>query len=117
MQKALQNASSGRTTLIIAHRLSTIRAADLIAVLHRGHIVEIGSHDQLMQKRRRYFRLVQLQNRKQGSTEPISHQRSNELAGMRQDACNVERTLDSEEHKHCDYKTDDDISIPDGTLN
>lgn len=58
-------AKSNRTTIIIAHRLSTIRNADRIAVHSRGSIVEIGSHDELMQLPNGHYRLlVELQNRK-----------------------------------------------------
>ena len=38
----------GRTTIFISHRVSTVRAADQIAVLHNGEIVELGTHDQLL---------------------------------------------------------------------
>jgi len=38
----------GRTTIFISHRVSTVRAADQIAVLHGGSIVEIGTHDELI---------------------------------------------------------------------
>jgi ATP-binding cassette subfamily B protein len=48
---------AGRTTLIVAHRLSTIRAADRIAVLDRGKLVEIGSHDELLAANGRYTKL------------------------------------------------------------
>ena len=48
----------GRTTIVIAHRLSTIRDADLIVVLQRGHIVEQGNHDQLMELKGFYYDLV-----------------------------------------------------------
>jgi ATP-binding cassette subfamily B protein len=51
---ALQRVSSGRTTLVIAHRLQTARTADRIAVLHNGQLVEIGSHDQLLERGGRY---------------------------------------------------------------
>jgi ABC-type multidrug transport system ATPase subunit len=50
-----------RTTIIIAHRLSTIRHADNIIVLDQGHIIEMGTHDLLMNKKEKYFQLVQTQ--------------------------------------------------------
>ncbi|WP_151736247.1 ABC transporter ATP-binding protein [Paenibacillus tengchongensis] len=61
IQQALEVLKQGRTTFIIAHRLSTIRSADQILVLHRGEIVERGSHDELMALGGRYFRMYQLQ--------------------------------------------------------
>jgi ATP-binding cassette subfamily B (MDR/TAP) protein 1 len=48
VQQALDAAAKGRTTIVIAHRLSTIRNADVIAVVHKGVIVESGTHDELM---------------------------------------------------------------------
>ena len=48
----------GITTIVIAHRLSTIRDADLIVVLDHGHIVEKGTHEQLMNLKGSYFELV-----------------------------------------------------------
>ena len=64
IQNALDILKKGRTTFIIAHRLSTIREADQILVLHQGEIVERGDHDQLMQKKGRYFQMYQLQQGK-----------------------------------------------------
>ena len=49
VQKALENASKGRTTIVIAHRLSTIRSADKIIGFHQGEVVEEGTHQTLMQ--------------------------------------------------------------------
>jgi ATP-binding cassette subfamily B protein len=65
IQSALEVLKKGRTTFIIAHRLSTIRSADQILVLHRGEIVERGSHDELLKIGGRYHQLYQLQ---QGNT-------------------------------------------------
>ncbi|ESQ32653.1 hypothetical protein EUTSA_v10003534mg [Eutrema salsugineum] len=62
VQEALDNASVGRTTIVIAHRLSTIRNADIICVVHNGHIVETGSHEELMENLDgQYTSLVRLQ--------------------------------------------------------
>ncbi len=49
VQRALEMASVGRTTVMIAHRLSSIRNADTIAVIQSGKIVQIGTHDILLQ--------------------------------------------------------------------
>ncbi|XP_022740291.1 ABC transporter B family member 15-like [Durio zibethinus] len=66
VQEALDKASIGRTTIIIAHRLSTIRHADLIAVVQDGHVMETGSHDELMVNEKGFYpMLVQLQQTEQ----------------------------------------------------
>lgn len=61
IQSALDVLKKGRTTFIIAHRLSTIRSADQILVLHRGEIVERGSHDELMEIDGRYRQMYRMQ--------------------------------------------------------
>ena len=61
VQDALENLMKGRTTLIIAHRLSTIRNAHRIIVLANGEIMEEGTHESLMEKRREYFRFYTMQ--------------------------------------------------------
>ena len=63
IQKALDNLVKGRTTIAIAHRLSTLRKADRLVVMDRGHIVEIGNHDQLMAAEGHYFKLYMAQAR------------------------------------------------------
>lgn len=62
IQASLDELSQGRTTIIIAHRLSTVRNADMIAVVEGEHIVELGTHQQLMEKDGEYARLCRAQN-------------------------------------------------------
>lgn len=56
VQEALESIMENRTTIIIAHRLSTIKNADLIAVLDKGQVVELGSYDELMKNDTGRFR-------------------------------------------------------------
>ncbi|WP_138379603.1 ABC transporter transmembrane domain-containing protein [Luteithermobacter gelatinilyticus] len=61
VQAALDKLMQGRTTLVIAHRLATVLQADRIVVMDRGKIVDIGSHQELLQKGGLYARLAELQ--------------------------------------------------------
>ncbi|GMT26053.1 hypothetical protein PFISCL1PPCAC_17350, partial [Pristionchus fissidentatus] len=61
VQRALDKAAKGRTTVIIAHRLSTIRNADKIIAMKHGEIVEMGNHDSLMLTKGLYHDLVMAQ--------------------------------------------------------
>jgi len=61
IQKSLGELIKDRTTIVIAHRLSTIRKADQILVIEAGHIVERGTHDQLIAKEGRYYELYTYQ--------------------------------------------------------
>ena len=61
IQDALNRLMANRTSIVIAHRLSTIQNADKIIVMHRGEIQEMGTHNELLQKRGIYYRLYQLQ--------------------------------------------------------
>ena len=61
IQDAMVNLMKNRTSLIIAHRLSTIRDADKIVVLDQGRVVEIGNHDELLEKQGKYYDLYMTQ--------------------------------------------------------
>ena len=62
IQETFDHLAMGRTTLIIAHRLSTVRNADRILVVRDGHITEMGSHQELMEKNGDYAALYRTQN-------------------------------------------------------
>ena len=57
IQTALKQVLQGRTSLVIAHRLSTIRNADKIVVLHHGQVMEVGKHEDLLERNGTYARL------------------------------------------------------------
>jgi ATP-binding cassette subfamily B protein len=61
LQRSLDEAARGKTTLLIAHRLSTVRTADRILVLHKGALIEQGSHAELMVVDGLYARLYRYQ--------------------------------------------------------
>jgi ATP-binding cassette subfamily B protein len=65
VQDALRKFLAGRTAIVIAHRLSTIRYVDRIIVLHRGRIVEQGTHRELLARGGHYSKLYELQFRDQ----------------------------------------------------
>lgn len=62
VQVALENMMQNRTSVVIAHRLSTIQKADVIVVMHKGEIVEQGTHDELLAKNGTYSKLVAMQS-------------------------------------------------------
>jgi ATP-binding cassette subfamily B multidrug efflux pump len=72
VREALTRMVEGRTSVIIAHRLSTIQRADKIIVMHKGHVREIGSHQQLLGQRGIYWKLYQLQYKDQELGVPQS---------------------------------------------
>lgn len=61
IQDAIKKIMSDRTTIAIAHRLSTIQDADVIHVIHKGRIVESGTHSELLSNRKYYHELYRLQ--------------------------------------------------------
>jgi ABC-type multidrug transport system fused ATPase/permease subunit len=69
VQRGIHALLAGRTAIVIAHRLSTIQDVDRIYVLHKGRIVETGSHEELLAERGAYYRLYRLQFERQ--PEPV----------------------------------------------
>ncbi|MGA8312678.1 MAG: ABC transporter ATP-binding protein [Terriglobales bacterium] len=65
VRDALNRMVEGRTSVVIAHRLSTIQRADKIIVMHKGHVREVGTHQQLLAHRGIYYKLYQLQYKDQ----------------------------------------------------
>jgi ATP-binding cassette subfamily B protein len=62
---ALERMIEGRTSVVIAHRLSTVQRADVILVMHKGQLREMGSHQELLARRGIYWKLYQLQYKDQ----------------------------------------------------
>ena len=79
VQRALERLMAGRTVVMIAHRLATVRHADRIAVMERGRIIALGTHDALVRDNPLYARLAALQfavpEAARTSTEPLSELR------------------------------------------
>ncbi|NOX89185.1 MAG: ABC transporter ATP-binding protein [Calditrichaeota bacterium] len=65
IQKAVQRLMTDRTAIIIAHRLSTIQNVDRILVFHKGHLREMGNHQELLKQKGIYYHLYQLQYKDQ----------------------------------------------------
>ena len=62
IQETMEKLASDRTTFIVAHRLATITHADRIVVIENGEITEMGTHEELMEKKGSYYDLYQVQN-------------------------------------------------------
>lgn len=73
VQEALNRLMRGRTTFIIAHRLSTIRNADSIVVLEKGEIVQIGNHEELLERKGLYRTLYLAEEKKSKKTQDGSN--------------------------------------------
>jgi len=70
VRSALTRMIQGRTSVLIAHRLSTVQRADVILVMHKGRLREMGTHQQLLVERGLYWKLYQLQYQDQELGEP-----------------------------------------------
>ncbi|XP_053600258.1 ATP-dependent translocase ABCB1-like isoform X2 [Plodia interpunctella] len=75
VQKALDKAQEGRTTVVVAHRLSTIRNVDMIYVFKAGEVIEYGNHVELMEKKGHYYDMVMIQ----GTTPELEEENGTDL--------------------------------------
>ncbi|KAF5657891.1 ATP-binding protein subfamily B (MDR TAP) member 1 [Fusarium heterosporum] len=105
VQAALENASEGRTTITIAHRLSTIRDAHNIVVMSEGRIVEQGTHNELLEKKTAYFKLVSAQNI--AAAEEMS---AEEQAAIDEEEVSLMRKMTSEKQTGIIADPNDDIA-------
>jgi ATP-binding cassette, subfamily B, putative efflux pump len=72
IQDSLKDLAKDRTTFIVAHRLSTITHSDRIILIEYGKIVEVGTHEELMNKHGNYFKLFQVQQLETKETEAVN---------------------------------------------
>lgn len=93
VQAALDVASQGRTTIVIAHRLSTIKTADNIVVLVNGHIVEQGTHAQLVDKDGTYLKLVEAQRINEEKEADAMEEESSDL---KEDTMGQQNSIDAQ---------------------
>lgn len=112
VQAALDRAAEGRTTIVIAHRLSTIKSAHNIVVFVDGRIGEQGSHDELLDQRGTYMKLVEAQNisaEKEAGAMAGEEEVGDEDAESLQDVNDIDRaetaasgfaSLDPDDKKH-----------------
>ncbi|XP_010481013.1 PREDICTED: ABC transporter B family member 11-like isoform X1 [Camelina sativa] len=96
VQEALDRVMVNRTTVIVAHRLSTVRNADMIAVIHRGKMVEKGSHSELLKDAEgAYSHLIRLQEINKGQDAKPSDISSVEESVIRSETLSVGNNLGS----------------------
>ncbi|CAF4459380.1 unnamed protein product [Rotaria socialis] len=93
LQKAIEEASADRTTIVIAHRLSTIRNADNIIVFDCGRIIEMGKHEFLMRQKGKYYELVQNQLI-DDQIDTISEEHENDLNEFRNQNSPIENQIE-----------------------
>ncbi|KAL9318790.1 hypothetical protein ACSQ67_015307 [Phaseolus vulgaris] len=81
VQEALNRIMINRTTIVVAHRLSTVKNADTIAIIHKGKMIEKGTHSELLKEDGAYSQLIRLQEINNDSEESADHHSKNEISG------------------------------------
>lgn len=79
---ALDQVFKGKTVIVVAHRLSTVRKADQIIVMQKGMVMEIGNHDELIEKKGRYYHLVQAQSDGLDPSSPVTDKGSENIVSV-----------------------------------
>lgn len=96
VQAALEVAAEGRTTITIAHRLSTIKDAHKIVVMSQGRIVEQGNHDELLEKRGAYYKLVTAQ--KIAAVNELTAEEETEMDDMEEEVLMRKASTNTKSH-------------------
>lgn len=106
VQKALDRASKGRTTIIVSHRLSAIRGADRVLFIEKGKIVEEGTHKELLAKKGRYYEMVKMEDPNKKAKNKLKTQRQI----SRKISVKEKKLSESESSTESESETDSDDS-------
>ncbi|OEL38321.1 ABC transporter B family member 4 [Dichanthelium oligosanthes] len=118
VQEALDRVMTNRTTVIVAHRLSTVRNADTIAVIHRGSVVEKGSHHELVRDPEgAYSQLIRLQEASHASEGAIYQNKSSRkgdsgICAGKQTSTNQSATIRSPQNNSRNHSISAPFSVP-----
>lgn len=105
VQKALDRASKGRTTIIVSHRLSAIRGADRVLYIEKGRIVEEGTHKNLLEQKGRYYDMVKMQD--PTKTRPKNKPNAAKRQISRKVSVKVKKESESESESDSETESDD----------
>lgn len=108
VQKALDRASKGRTTIIVSHRLSAIRGADRVLYIEKGNIVEEGTHKELLERKGRYYEMVKMQDPKKKPTKTKPNAPKRQIS--RKVSVKEKKLSESESESESETETESDES-------
>ncbi|XP_057516104.1 ABC transporter B family member 13-like [Amaranthus tricolor] len=113
VQKALDEITSDRTTIVVAHRMSTVRHVDQIIVLNNGRVVESGTHAQLIEKEGEYATLIKLQGTEYEPDKTAkSYEKTSQISSFSAHSNNVPsfkglRSYSTRDNQLCDDRSTD----------
>lgn len=95
VQQTLDKVSKGRTTIVVSHRLSAIRDADRILFIDKGHVIEDGTHSELMAAKGRYFEMVTAGNMDEESeSEEEDEEHENVVDEVKQNGIEIPKRIE-----------------------